>query len=218
MPDPGKLIVTSPQRLLRAGSIASRYNRTDREGETVPVQYIARIAVIAVAFFLFSYTTPMLRAETVILDAGKREALTVLPPLYGDHRLETGALDDKIVVVAFFASWCPPCNPEFDHLNAVRRAYPEDQVQILAVNIFESFGGLGNEQRLNRFLKRKNPQFVTLGNGESVSEAFGKVERIPTVFVFDRDGRTAFSFVHARGATKTHTTADELAQTIDALL
>lgn len=169
------------------------------------------------AFATGALHSPQAQAEVSVLDAAQREAIATLPPLRGPG-IEAGDLENRIVVVAFFASWCPPCNPEFDHLEAVRNKFSDRPVEILAVNIFESFGGLGSDARLQGFLDLKNPGFVTLANGEEISESFGTVSRIPSVFVFDQTGALAFNFVHLTGAKKTHVEEDELTEVIEQLL
>lgn len=161
---------------------------------------------------------PLASAETVTLDAARRAALAELPALQGT-KLNAEALDGRVVVVAFFASWCPPCHPEFDNLNAAQRTFQRDGVEILAVNIFERIGRFKDDPgRLDRFLKRKAPAFHVLGDGEAVAELFGSVDRIPTVFVFGPDGRPTLHFIHARGARKTHVSFEELAVGIRAAL
>ena len=174
------------------------------------------IAVIALVLGAFFAVQP-LRAEGIVLDAQQRTTIAGLPALRGEE-VRPDDFKDRIVVVAFFASWCPPCNPEFDHLEAVRSKYSKDQLEIVAVNIFESFSGLGSDKRLNAFLKLKDPSFITLGEGETIAKDFGEVKRIPSVFVFDSQGELAFNFIHAVGAEKTHVNEDELTEVIEALL
>ena len=138
--------------------------------------------------------SPLAGAETVTLDAERRAALAELPVLHGPA-LNADTLDGRVVVVAFFASWCPPCHPEFDHLNEAHRAFRSDGVEIVAVNIFEDIGRFKDDpERLGRFLARKAPTFHVLGGGEAVADLFGSVDRIPTVFVFGPDGRPSLPF------------------------
>ena len=128
------------------------------------------------------------------------------------------ALEDRIVVLAFFASWCPPCHPEFDHLKAIDARYRDDEVTVVAVNIFEDYIGGGDTARLEAFLVAKAPAFAVLGEGERVAGLFGKVERIPTLFVFGTDGGPVLHFIHARGAKKTHAGYDEIEAAVRGLL
>ncbi len=156
-----------------------------------------------------------LRAEPVVLDDRRLTALAELPPIRG-AQLRPAALRGKVVVVTFFASWCPPCRQEFVELTRAKQAFGKD-LEVVAVNIFETFGGADDGARLERFLDDLAPPFILLGEGESLRPLFGKVDRIPTLFVFGPDGRAGMGFVHARGATKTHATYEELAAAIRAL-
>ena len=123
-----------------------------------------------------------------------------------------GPLDDRVVVVTVFASWCPPCRPEFGHLNEVRQAFSEKDVTILAVNFFEDFFKKGMKRRMARFLDATKPSFAVLRSAKNseIEKRFGGVDRIPTVYIFDRTGKPVFTFIHQVNAKKTHATAEEL--------
>ena len=159
------------------------------------------------------------RAETdaIVLDEARRAALAELPPLV-PRDLTDAHLQDWVVVIGFFASWCPPCRPEFETLNAIRAAFAADDVEVLAVNIFEDHFKKDAEARLAGFLVKTAPSFKVLGEGERVAELFGPVTRIPTTFVFGRDGRPAMHFIHEQGASKTHASLEELRAAVEAAL
>ncbi len=126
--------------------------------------------------------------------------------------------DGKVTVVTFFASWCPPCRTEFRHLSAVQRHYPAADLDIIAINLFETWAGQSNAARLDRFLKDTKPQFTVIRGNDDISKRFGGVTRIPTLLVFDRKGRMAYRFIHKTGATKQQVEEAELRQVIDGVL
>lgn len=150
-------------------------------------------------------------------DTKVKSTLTGMKPL-----TETALSDlaGKITVVSFFANWCPPCTAEFQQLNQLRHDFSKDRVAIVALNLFEGFFPGNNEGRMKRFLKRTKPTFPVLSGltDDELSKLFGGLERIPMVLIFDQQGRSIFSFVHAVGAKKMHAGYDELAAAIRAKL
>ncbi len=114
------------------------------------------------------------------------------------------------VIVTFFASWCPPCTDEFQHLNELAGSSAGQETTIVAINLFEDFGGKKNPARMARFLQRTKPQFPLIEGSETMRLAFGNIERIPTVVVYGTSGREVWRFVHKQGADKTHATKDDL--------
>ena len=149
------------------------------------------------------------KAKAPALDADLKRFVHAMTPLT-DTPL--GALDGRVVVVTFFASWCPPCRPEFGHLNEVRRSFSKSDVTILAINLFEDFFKKGQARRMARFLDATEPEFAVLrGTSDpDIETRFGGVDRIPTVYIFDREGRPSFTFIHQVDAEKTHATAEEV--------
>ena len=175
--------------------------------------FAAALALAAVT----SLAVPLAAQEDIRLDEARRAALAALPVLAGEE-FTAGDLDGQVVAVAFFASWCPPCRPEFDHLNEAARVYGGRGLTIVAVNIFETYLKDPDGRRLKAFLAETAPRFAVVGGGEAVAPAFGEVDRIPTLFVFGRDGQPVMRFIHARGATKTHATFEEIAAAVEPAL
>lgn len=135
---------------------------------------------------------------TLTLGEQQRTALAALPLLHGAP-LTAADLEDKPVLVTFFASWCPPCRAEFKHLNTIAARHGERGVTILAVNIFEARAGAGSDARLAAFLDAQAPRFRVLANGDGVAPLFNNVLHIPTLYVFGRDGVPVFAFVPRNG-------------------
>lgn len=124
-----------------------------------------------------------------------------------------------MLLVSFFASWCPPCHKEFQHLNALQDEFGARGLRIVAVNQFEDFAGTRDGgARLDRFLSAHAPRFSVIRGSKAIGAAFENVERIPTVFIFDRTGKKRFHFIHAEGATKMNPSLAELRAVLIALL
>ncbi len=144
---------------------------------------------------------------------GARALLLAAAPVDGPA-LGPDVLTGKPVIVTFFASWCPPCTDEFITLNQVRDRYPSERLSIVAINAFEAWGGKKNPARMARFLDRTKPAFPMVEATGEILRVFGNVERIPTLIVYDRDGREVWRFVHAVDAAKTSASLQDIQQVL----
>ncbi len=100
-----------------------------------------------------------------------------------------GDLKGKVVLVDFWASWCPPCKTSFPALNELRQRYGDKGFVILAVNV--------DEQRasMERFLKNTAANFPVIRDAEQKLVAAVEVETMPTSFLLDTSGRVRFTHV-----------------------
>ena len=154
------------------------------------------------ALALFALTTGAAgsaKAETR-LDADLRAHLSTLEPIK-NGRVNAADLAKQVVVVTFFASWCPPCRDEFHALNVLQKHFSGQPLRVVAINVFEAFDD-NDAARMNRFLDETAPSFKLIKGNAKTRESFAGVDRIPTVFVFDKQGQPSMHFVHARGASK----------------
>src|SRR5512145_3456225 len=93
-----------------------------------------------------------------LLDPARKSHLAALPTLR--NTLARTSIDGRVVLVNFFASWCPPCHPEFKALVELDAKYRGAGLAIVAVNLFEDWEGAAVDgPRLTRFLDRYAPRF-----------------------------------------------------------
>lgn len=100
----------------------------------------------------------------------------------------------KVVLVNFWATWCPPCRREMPALEAVYQKLRDQQFVVLAVNQWEDadhvFAYTGE---LNVF-----PTFPILFDPESTVSAEYGVKGLPTSFLIDRQGRVVYRALGGR--------------------
>jgi len=101
------------------------------------------------------------------------------------------SLKGKVVLLNFWATWCPPCNRELPDMQALYDKYKDKGLVVLAVTDEES-------AKVRPFIaKRKLSYPVLLDPGRKVNDEFG-IEGIPKTFVYDRDGNLAAQAIDMR--------------------
>ena len=88
----------------------------------------------------------------------------------------------KVVLVNFWASWCPPCRAEMPMFEDVYKRYKDEGFEILAVSTDIS------EDKVHKFLEEIKVSFPILMDDGKVSETYG-ITGLPTSFLIGRDGK-----------------------------
>lgn len=90
---------------------------------------------------------------------------------------------DQVVLVNFWATWCPPCLMEMPSMQRLKQKLAGQPFTILAVNVRESPGTIW------RFLKRIRVDFPLLLDIEGSTSEDWDVSVYPTSFLLDTNGR-----------------------------
>ena len=77
------------------------------------------------------------------------------PPRLGTDRngdrINLEEMSGKIVVISFWATWCPPCRKELPVLEAIHNSIGEDRLEVIAVNTEDSRTYRGALRRLKDY-------------------------------------------------------------------
>jgi len=89
----------------------------------------------------------------------------------------------KVVLLDFWATWCPPCLEVSPHMQTLHERYADQGVVVLGVHY-------NDEGDPAEYMKRKKYTYPCLLSGRGVARTYG-VSQIPTILVIDRDGVVA---------------------------
>jgi peroxiredoxin len=90
-------------------------------------------------------------------------------------------LAGKVVLVNFWATWCPPCRKEMPDMEALYRRFKDRGFMVLAISDED-------EGKVRPFIQGKYSFSVLLDPGRKVNQAM-RVEGIPKSFLYDREGK-----------------------------
>lgn len=112
---------------------------------------------------------------------------------------------NKVILVNFWATWCPPCREEIPDLIALQAKYT-DQLQI--VGISQDAGG---PDAVAQFAAAHGMNYPVLMTTPEIERLFPSVYALPTSFLIDRDGRIAQKHVGMLNPSLTEIEARTLA-------
>uniref|UniRef100_UPI0001A51B72 Thioredoxin family protein n=1 Tax=Geobacter metallireducens (strain ATCC 53774 / DSM 7210 / GS-15) TaxID=269799 RepID=UPI0001A51B72 len=101
-----------------------------------------------------------------------------LPTLSGENK-SLAQYRGKIVLVNFWASWCPYCRDEMPSMDRLVKSFPKGDLVVLAVNV---------EKRFPEKYRRAPVSFNFLSDATGqVQQRYG-ANRLPDTFIVDRKG------------------------------
>ena len=154
---------------LLATLVAVRYART-AGGHATPVADTADTGGGGEPMTLRFYRNPAPAPTFIARDLDGRE-------------VSSAALRGKVVIVNFWATWCPPCRAEIPDLVALQEKYKE-HLQIIGISQDE-----GGADVVRRFIAEHKINYPTVMMTAEIQKMFPGVSALPTSFVIDRDSR-----------------------------
>ena len=152
---------------------------------------------------LLQEVEPLVREYVEIYEGILRrwELLGKPMPIWGadlsGRPLEVQALEGKVVLLDFWATWCGPCIAEFPHLKLLYQKYKDKGLEIVGYSVD------ADEERLSAYLERNPLPWIMLSKESTersglvpLSRYYG-VKAVPVVLLRDRSGKTIM--LDARG-------------------
>lgn len=90
----------------------------------------------------------------------------------------------KVVVVDFWATWCPPCRAEIPGYIELMRRHGQEGLVIVGISLDQA-----GPDVVKAFAGKAGINYPIVMGDDAVVAAFGGVEGIPTTFLIDRQGQ-----------------------------
>lgn len=108
-----------------------------------------------------------------------------------DRKIELSQLHGDVVVLNFWATWCPPCVDEMPSLVAMQHRLHTKGVRVLAVSIDD------DENAYHSFLKNYNVDLLTVRDAAHHSNSLYGTVKFPETYIIDRNGIVRRKFIGA---------------------
>jgi thiol-disulfide isomerase/thioredoxin len=90
----------------------------------------------------------------------------------------------KVVILDFWATWCPPCRTEIPGYIALQKKYGADGLVIVGVSV-DTDGVVP----VKKFIKDIGINYIVVMADDDIQDAYGPFGGYPTTFIIDRDGK-----------------------------
>ena len=89
----------------------------------------------------------------------------------------------KVVILDFWATWCPPCRAEIPSFIDLQKQYGKDGLVVVGISLDQ-----GGPAAVKKFMANAKINYDIVMGDKKITEAHGGIEAIPTTFVLDRQG------------------------------
>jgi peroxiredoxin len=103
------------------------------------------------------------------------------------HSVSLSNYRGKVVILDFWAPWCPPCRREIPDFIALQNQYASQGLQIIGI-------GLDQPNNVASFVQEHGINYPVVVGNNVITNLYGGISGIPTTFVIDRQGNIINKF------------------------
>jgi peroxiredoxin len=156
-----------------------------QRGERAPADYMKKLCLVVCLFLALCDVSCKKSVSPPAVDKDKAPDFTLSD--LQKNKITLSALRGKVVLVEFWATWCPPCRDMIPELNAVYTKYKDRGVVILGVSM-DRGGDIPSSVR--SFAKEHAIAYPVLLDDSDAASLY-EVAGIPALFIVDKSGKVA---------------------------
>jgi thiol-disulfide isomerase/thioredoxin len=145
------------------------------------------LLIFIILFFIFTGKFALLK-DKIEAWSGKDQGLEVADMqfnyLQNNERVNLSELKGKVVLINFWATWCPPCRVEIPGLVDIYGRYREKGLQIVGVSIDSTGSG-----PVRDFVRNEKISYPVSMASHDILGKFDEIVAVPTSFLLDKEGR-----------------------------
>lgn len=115
--------------------------------------------------------------------AGSRMPEFILKSVVDGENIDSRSFAGKVLLITFFATWCPPCIEEIPTLIELQKNYARKGFSIVAISVDQ-----GGPEEVARLVTKKRINYPVMMADNETMENFGGVYGIPVSFLVNNEG------------------------------
>ncbi len=108
-----------------------------------------------------------------------------------DHKISLADFRGKVVVLNFWATWCPPCVEEMPSLVQLQQRFKDKGVTVVGISVD------ADGDAYHKFLKEYKIDFLTVRDPDQKAASLYGTFKWPETYIIDRDGVVRRKFIGA---------------------
>jgi len=139
---------------------------------------------MAVVFLLTTFLSVTAQAATPVPHFA-------LPSGTDGKIIDLNAYKNKIVLINFFATWCPPCRKEITSLIDLQTEFGPKNFSVIGISMDD---GSNRSKIVSKFIEKTGINYPVALANRKVAEDFGGIIGIPQSFLVDQAGNVVKSY------------------------
>jgi thiol-disulfide isomerase/thioredoxin len=110
-------------------------------------------------------------------------------PTVDGKQLKLSDYKGKVVIVDFWATWCPPCRKGIPDLIELKKKYGAKGFEVIGISLDTE-----TKNQVPGFVKNNGMNYPVVYGNQNVTQLYGGIEAIPTTFVIDKQGKIVATY------------------------